>query len=156
MVTGWAQLLMSEEPLERGWARYPCTAPDEQATPCMQGERHRDERTTQLLRKGTGPTNPRLECACASRTKARIPSLHLSRLHGLVRLECACASHTMARIPRLHLSHLPGRVGQRCARKTACNQASGVVPSNTPLSSEHGTYKTVKAGFWPWLQGARP
>jgi len=24
------------------------------------------------------------------------------------------------------------------------------------LSSEHGTYKTVKAIFWPWLSGKSP
>ena len=24
-----------------------------------------------------------------------------------------------------------------------------------PLSGEHGTYKTVKARFWPWLLGKR-
>ena len=24
------------------------------------------------------------------------------------------------------------------------------------LSSEHGTYTTVKAGFWPWLSGESP
>jgi len=25
-----------------------------------------------------------------------------------------------------------------------------------PMSSEYGTYQTVKASFWPWLSGKRP
>jgi len=33
---------------------------------------------------------------------------------------------------------------------------TGGVLSPVPLSSEYGTYKTVKAGFWPWRSGECP
>ena len=26
-------------------------------------------------------------------------------------------------------------------------------PNDNPLSNKHGTYKKVKARFWPWLPG---
>ena len=31
-------------------------------------------------------------------------------------------------------------------------ESGGASEANAPLSSEYGTYKTVKAGFWPWLE----
>ena len=32
----------------------------------------------------------------------------------------------------------------------------GIPCSASPLSSEHASYKTLKARFWPWLSGSSP
>ena len=58
------------------------------------------------------------------------------------------------------------RSGERACGTNAGSRPGGIPPAlpkfskcsrafwwSWPLSGEHGTYKTVKAEFWPWLSG---
>jgi len=56
------------------------------------------------------------------------------------------------------ISSLPhARAGGGASRERGGVDQPGISPSQIlPLSSEYGTYKTVKARFWPWLSGKSP
>jgi len=43
------------------------------------------------------------------------------------------------------------RLGRDAQAMRALQQRCGHAVFQDPLSKEHGTYKSVKARFWPWL-----